>query len=150
MWRCLTQNEFKWELSEAIERALRPLVRQYVDEAAKETDKKRKEMLDQWAADALSIIKKYNSTQGLAHLYPRFESLATSRDFESNFDRIPYLLGVKNGVIDLRTGELRERRREDNIFRMCPVVYDPDADTSFVDEMYLATMADDAEMRDYL
>lgn len=32
---------------------------------------------------------------------------------------------------------------------MCPVEYDPEADTAFADEMYMATMADDPEMKEY-
>ncbi len=42
-------------------------------------------------------------------------------------DADPWLLNVKNGTIDLRTGELREHRREDLITKLAPVEYDPDA-----------------------
>lgn len=41
------------------------------------------------------------------------------------FDRDPWLFTVKNGTIDLRTGELREHRREDRITKLAPVEYDP-------------------------
>ena len=37
------------------------------------------------------------------------------------------LLNVRNGTIDLRTGELRPHRREDLISKLCPVAYDPKA-----------------------
>ena len=39
----------------------------------------------------------------------------------------PMLLTVLNGTLDLRTGELREHRREDLITKLAPVNYDPDA-----------------------
>ncbi len=42
-------------------------------------------------------------------------------------DMDPMLLNAKNGTIDLRTGELREHRREDLITKMAPVEYDPNA-----------------------
>jgi len=42
-------------------------------------------------------------------------------------DADPWLLNVKNGTIDLRTGELREHRREDLITKLAPVEYDPHA-----------------------
>jgi len=42
-------------------------------------------------------------------------------------DADPLLVGVQNGVIDLRTGEFREGRREDYITMRCNVEYDPKA-----------------------
>lgn len=43
--------------------------------------------------------------------------------FSKIFDADPWLLGVKNGVVDLRTGDLREVTKEDMMFRACPVRY---------------------------
>ena len=45
----------------------------------------------------------------------------------SQLDADPNLLGVQNGVIDLRTGEFREARREDYITKFCGTHYDPEA-----------------------
>ncbi len=45
----------------------------------------------------------------------------------SDMDRDSFLLNVANGTIDLRTGKLREHRREDLITKLAPVVYDPSA-----------------------
>ena len=42
-------------------------------------------------------------------------------------DRDPWLLNCLNGTIDLKTGELREHRREDYISKLAPTEYDPDA-----------------------
>jgi len=42
-------------------------------------------------------------------------------------DRDPWLLNCQNGTIDLRTGDLREHRREDLITKLIPVDYDPAA-----------------------
>ncbi len=39
------------------------------------------------------------------------------------WDRNPYLLACPNGVIDLRTGELREGRQEEYIKTVCPTEY---------------------------
>lgn len=48
----------------------------------------------------------------------------------SGFDADPMLLNCENGTIDLRTGQLREHRREDLCSRITPVTYDPDAKCS--------------------
>ncbi|NBJ15051.1 MAG: hypothetical protein FNP40_05670, partial [Dehalobacter sp. 4CP] len=47
------------------------------------------------------------------------------------FDPDPYLLGVSNGLIDLRTGEFREYRPEDLITDRIDVAYDPEAKCPF-------------------
>jgi phage/plasmid-associated DNA primase len=41
------------------------------------------------------------------------------------FDKDPYLLGVANGVVDLKTGLLREMVQEDMMLRRCPTPYLP-------------------------
>ena len=43
------------------------------------------------------------------------------------FDGNPYLLGVRNGVVDLRTGEFRDYRPEDLITYQIDVTHDPAA-----------------------
>lgn len=45
----------------------------------------------------------------------------------SELDRDPFLLGVLNGVVNLRSGGLRIPRREDLITKLAPVEYRPDA-----------------------
>lgn len=45
----------------------------------------------------------------------------------SALDREPMLLGVENGVVDLRTGQLRADARDDFVTKRCRVAYDPSA-----------------------
>lgn len=66
-----------------------------------------------------------------AQIQPGLQAAATE------FDRAPYLLNCPNGTVDLRTGELREHRREDMITKRCPVEFDPEA-TSEAWEHYLS------------
>ncbi len=58
----------------------------------------------------------------------RSVSGVTIKADELDSDR--WLLNVRNGTIDLRTGTLRPHDRADLITRMCPVEYHPDAYTS--------------------
>jgi len=46
-----------------------------------------------------------------------------------HLDRDDYLLNVENGTIDLRTGQLKRHDSWDNITKMAPVEYNPDADS---------------------
>lgn len=44
-----------------------------------------------------------------------------------DFDNDPWLLTVKNGTLDLRTGRIRPQNPGDMITKLAPVVYDPSA-----------------------
>lgn len=44
-----------------------------------------------------------------------------------DLDRNPWLLNVQNGTLNLKTGKLREHRREDLMTKIAPVEYEPDA-----------------------
>lgn len=48
-----------------------------------------------------------------------------------DFDADPWLLNTPSGTVDLRTGELREHRREDLIAKLTRALYDPNADMTW-------------------
>jgi putative DNA primase/helicase len=65
---------------------------------------------------------------------PRLDAMISLAESESEvvlsakaLDADPWLLGVQNGVIDLKTGKFREGRRKDFITKRVGVSYDPDA-----------------------
>ena len=70
--------------------------------------------------------------------------------FENKLDSKPYLLGVKNGVIDLRTGYLRNREPEDMIYQIVDVIYDTNADTTLMANFISDTMAGNNQMIKFL
>ena len=55
------------------------------------------------------------------------KALKPVSDAGHHWDRDPWLLGVPNGVVDLRTGMLRPGQREDRITRQTTVAFNPDA-----------------------
>jgi putative DNA primase/helicase len=64
-------------------------------------------------------------------------------------DADPWVLNVLNGTIDLRTGELREHRREDLITKLAPVEYDPAA-TAPTWEAFLERVLPGDELRAFV
>ncbi len=78
--------------------------------------------------------------------------LALAQDFRpiadtgGGWDADPWLLGVPNGVVDLRTGELRPGRREDRITMQTAVPYDPEATCPRWKQFLVEIFADDEEL----
>lgn len=62
------------------------------------------------------------------------------------FDSDPYLLGVANGVVDLRTGKFRTARKEDYITKQAAVAYDPAATCPLWEKSLSRWLADNAEL----
>lgn len=65
-------------------------------------------------------------------------------------DTDPWLLNVENGTIDLRTGQLREHRREDLITKLAPVRFDPEAKVPTWLKFLERIMSGDAELIEFL
>ena len=84
------------------------------------SDVNRRAAVLQWAM-GFERRAKLESLLGLAR---NFEPLADAGD---RWDMDPWLLGCPNGVVDLRTGELRDGRPEDRITMQTGVPFDPAA-----------------------
>jgi putative DNA primase/helicase len=68
---------------------------------------------------------------------------------DADWDTDAWLLGVENGVVDLRTGELRPGRPEDRITKHAPVPYEPDSTCPrFL--AFLERVQPDLQHREYL
>jgi len=62
-----------------------------------------------------------------------------------NFSDIaPYLLPCVNGIVDLRTGELRPTRPQDLVTRVCQTPYDPAADVGAAKRFYESFLPEEA------
>ena len=66
------------------------------------------------------------------------------------FDRDPWLFNCTNGTVDLRTGELREHRREDYLTLASEVAYVPDAQHDVWTRFLFETTGGDAELCAYM
>lgn len=122
-WGWLVWDGCRWlrdETSIIIDKA-RDTVQSIYEEAANETeDKVKRKALSTWAFKSESagrieaMIKLARSDRKVA------------MDVHS-FDADPWLFNCTNGVLDLRTGELREHLREDLISRVAGTRHDPHA-----------------------
>lgn len=65
-------------------------------------------------------------------------------------DRDPLLFNAANGTLDLRTGQLRDHRRDDHLTQLCPVAYKPDAECDTWIECIYRMAGADPDLADYL
>jgi len=115
---------------------------------ASESDElKRYEEQRDRAAKAVQLVR---SCHGINSVVTMAAPLFHDDTFEQRLDSVPHLLGVANGVVDLRTGALRARAPEDMIFTVLETEYDPAADTSEFERLVLEIMADDADKARFL
>jgi putative DNA primase/helicase len=68
----------------------------------------------------------------------------------NQFDQNPFLAGLKNGTLDLVTGEFRESKREDYISMQFNVAYDPLAKCSRWEQFLKEIFAGDKEQIDWI
>ena len=110
-----------------------------------ESQDKKKELQSKASAARTQIGKLYTS-RDISSITREALPFFQDNEFKKRLDSIPYLRGVRNGVVDLRDGKLRARRPEDMLFTIIDVDYDPAADTSLIEKCLLEAMADDQEL----
>ena len=146
LWKHLGDGTIKEKIGHAVQWALRDLHVRFSNEShAAESDEVR-EQIDIKCTRLQKIITYVSNNAGLSSVLALTSDKFIDREFEQQLDSIPYLLGVKNGVIDLRTGELRRRKPEDMICRALSIAYDPEVDSAWVHKMVEEAMADDPEV----
>jgi putative DNA primase/helicase len=120
--RWLVYDGTRWRVDDrgAVVGLAKDTARSIFEEAKEATEDAAAKRLGKWASDSLSE-GKLRSMLSLAQSEPGVPVLPEEMDASKD------LLNVLNGTIDLRTGELREHRREDLITKLAPVEYDPNA-----------------------
>jgi len=82
----------------------------------------RKE-LSRKATEAGHRVSMLNSMRIIEHVLKCAQTVEGIKTLGEEWDADPYLLGVANGVIDLRTGEYREGRPTDHIRSIAPTAW---------------------------
>ncbi|HXG54015.1 MAG TPA: phage/plasmid primase, P4 family [Vicinamibacterales bacterium] len=104
----------------AIHRIAIEFARQWQHEALDVSDRDRREKV-------VTFAMRLERRDGLTNMLALARVLKPIADKGEDWDADPWLLGVPNGVIDLRTGTLRDGRREDQITMSGAVPFDATA-----------------------
>lgn len=78
-------------------------------------------------ADSIARAKTAGTAKAISNLLTLAKNALPIAAVSTDFDLDPLLLGCPNGVLDLRTGQLRKARPEDHITFQTGVKYNPDA-----------------------
>lgn len=108
------------DLTRQVEQLAKAVVRQIPAEAALASSDQIRSAIESWARKSEARGRIVAMLAG-AESEPRLALEHAALDAE------PWLLAVENGVLDLRTGELRPHRREDLITMVMPIAYDGEA-----------------------
>ncbi len=104
----------------AVERYGKKVVEEIHLEAAAESNQDRRKALGKHAIAS-------DSARSIRNMIALAQSEWTVAVPAEAVDRDPWLLNCRNGTLELRTGQLREHRREDLITKCVPAAYDPAA-----------------------
>ena len=123
------------------------VARDILKEANKIVDSEERKKVAKWSFTSESN-RKIKDMLELAKAIPPIEC------YSNQFDTDQFLLNIKNGTVDLRTGELRAHNPDDMISKLAPVAWEGE-ESSFDDKQLwfgcLATwMEDDRAAIDYL
>jgi len=119
----LIWDDRRWCIDDngAIMRRAKETTMSIYQEAGRAQDENERKELAKWAlrSEAVSRLK------AMIELAESEPGIPVSPD---ELDTDDWLLNVKNGIIDLRTGELRPHMREAMLTKLAPVNYDPAAE----------------------
>jgi putative DNA primase/helicase len=142
-WLVWAGHRWQPDADAAVRRLAKQAIRQRLQEAARLADADARAKASKWALSS----EARGRLEALLYLAQAEAPIAdTGVDWDAN----PWLLGVPNGVVDLRTGHLRAGRPDDRITRHAGVAFDPDAEAPrwcrFLSEIF----GGDTAMGDYV
>jgi putative DNA primase/helicase len=142
-WRkWLVWTGARWERDDAgrVHQLAKETVRAIYREASDAEDEDRRK----------ALAKHASASESETRIRAMVELSKSERPISPDeLDADPWLLNTKNGTIDLRTGELREHRREDLITKLAPVAYDPNAAAPAL-EAFLERVLPGEELRGFV
>lgn len=142
-WLIWDGRRWAVDTSGAAERLAKDTVAQLYAEASQCADEEQRKALAKHALRSES----QRAVSAMLALAQSEEGIPVQpQELDSN----PWLLNCLNGKVDLRTGELREHRREDLITKLAPVEYDPNAKFELWDRFLTEATGGDQELMRFL
>ncbi|MDY0063304.1 MAG: phage/plasmid primase, P4 family, partial [Myxococcota bacterium] len=145
-WLCWDGQRWRRDCSGEIVRRAKDTVRTIYEEAAAAYGDEERKAVAKWALASESRAR----VDSMIALAGAEAAVAVGPEV---FDADPWLLTVAGGTIDLRTGQLREHRREDLATKLAPVDYDPDLPADVLAprwHTFLEEVQPDPEIRAFL
>ncbi|WP_223778889.1 phage/plasmid primase, P4 family [Streptomyces sp. 135] len=130
-----------WERSDAKVRTLVHFIGRALMAAAKEkTAEKTPDQKEDPGEPLRKASKSFTTRRKIDDLMATLESVPAVSVKVADFDAQPDLLSFRNGTVDLRTGRLREHRKEDLLTYCLDIDYRPEAQAprweSFLEEIF--------------
>lgn len=126
-------------------------LRKYIKES---TQNKESNVDEAIIENAQKMVIKLNDGVLLNQISRFVKPLIRDTEFSKVKDIHPYMLSCKNGMIDLKTGELRHSVPEDNITKSLEICFDPNANSSdfdkFVKQITSNEEGEDPELYNFL
>lgn len=119
-WLCWDGRRWKRDDTGEAERRAQRTVREIYREAAALDNADKRQALAAWAKSSESAVRVRN-------MLDMAKCEATIVVTPDQLDRDDFLFNVKNGTIDLRTGDCKPHARADLITKLAPVTHDPEA-----------------------
>jgi putative DNA primase/helicase len=141
-WLLWQGHRWQPDADAEVQRLAKAAMRERFKDAAALDDPNARVRAAKWATAS-------ESRTGLNNLLSCAQAERPIADKGDAWDADAMLLGVPNGVVDLRTGALRSGRREDRMTMSAAVAYDPDA-TCPRFEAFLSEVFDDAVLADFV
>lgn len=126
-WLVYEEGVWRRDETKSVVRAMQSTVRlieretELVDTGNEKTDSLTKEAIVGWA-------KKSESSSKINAALEQASALNVFAKNYTEFDRKPHLFNVKNGTIDLRTGEFTRHDPKHLLTKQSPIEYDPKAE----------------------
>jgi putative DNA primase/helicase len=142
-WFAWDGRRWKRDTDGEVVRRAKKMVRTLYSKAADVNDLGERKRIAKWA----------NDCESQARLAAAVKLAETEREVVVDPDALDanrFLLNVANGTVDLRTGDLREHRREDLLTKLTAVVYDPQARSDLWESFLQRATGGDSEFASFL
>jgi putative DNA primase/helicase len=142
-WLVWDGRRLKFDNDGELMRRAKQTVRTMYAQAAKLDDNEDRDRLVKWAMQSESEAR-LRAAVSLAETERAV--IVDAMQLDAN----PMLFNAGNGTIDLKTGELREHRRDDLLTKITPVAYDPEARSEMWEAFLARTTGNDDELTGFL